>query len=86
MRVLDASVVTDALAVSGPTGDQARRLVAAETRRAWELRGNITTYDAWYVALAEALQAPLITSDERLQQVPGPRCSVLSPEQALADD
>lgn len=32
MRVLDASVVTDALAVSGPTGDRARHLLAAETR------------------------------------------------------
>ena len=101
MRVLDASVVTDALAVTGPDGDFARRLLTdeswlqapavlgaevtsalramvrrgdlgpAEARtaairvarirsrrypfepfvaRAWELRDNLTIYDAWYVA------------------------------------
>ncbi|WP_448577470.1 type II toxin-antitoxin system VapC family toxin [Thermaurantiacus sp.] len=34
--------------------------------RIWELRANITAYDATYVALAEALDAPLLTSDRRL--------------------
>lgn len=42
--------------------------------RIWDLRGNVTCYDAWYVALAEALNAPLATLDVRLAKAPGPRC------------
>jgi predicted nucleic acid-binding protein len=34
--------------------------------RVWELRNNLTAYDAVYVALAEALDAPLLTRDRRL--------------------
>jgi predicted nucleic acid-binding protein len=44
--------------------------------RAWELRENLTIYDAAYVSLAEALQAPLLTADQRLARAPGPRCHV----------
>lgn len=47
--------------------------------RAWELRGNLTLYDAWYVSLAEALQAKLATFDERLTLAPGPRCEFVVP-------
>lgn len=47
--------------------------------RVWALRENLTPYDAWYVALAEALDAPLATLDERLAQAPGPRCRFLTP-------
>ncbi len=39
--------------------------------RIWELRNNITAYDAAYVALAEALDAPLLTRDKRLASAPG---------------
>lgn len=39
--------------------------------RAWELRANVTAYDAVYVALAEALDAPLITRDGRLAGATG---------------
>jgi len=39
--------------------------------RVWELRGNLTAYDAAYVALAEALDAPLVTRDRRLAASPG---------------
>ena len=39
--------------------------------RVWELRHNLTAYDALYVALAEALDAPLVTRDERLAAAPG---------------
>lgn len=39
--------------------------------RVWELRGNLTAYDAVYVALAEALDAPLLTRDRRLAGAPG---------------
>jgi predicted nucleic acid-binding protein len=39
--------------------------------RIWELRHNMTAYDAAYVALAEALDAPLVTCDRRLADAPG---------------
>jgi predicted nucleic acid-binding protein len=39
--------------------------------RIWELRHNLTAYDAAYVALAEALEVPLITCDRRLSDAPG---------------
>ena len=42
--------------------------------RVWELRANLTSYDAWYVALAEALDCPLITLDRRLSRTAGPTC------------
>ena len=42
--------------------------------RVWELRDNVTPYDAWYVALAESLQAELVTLDLRLSRAAGPRC------------
>ncbi len=38
--------------------------------RVWELRNNLTAYDAVYVALAEALDAPLLTRDRRLAAAP----------------
>ena len=44
--------------------------------RMWELRDNLTAYDAMYVALAEALGAPLITTDRRLAGAAGIRCVV----------
>jgi predicted nucleic acid-binding protein len=47
--------------------------------RVWELRGNVTAYDAWYVALAEALDAPLATLDTKLSRAPGTRCRFLIP-------
>ncbi len=44
--------------------------------RIWELRDNLSAYDAAYVALAEALDAPLVTTDARLARAPGIRCDV----------
>ena len=44
--------------------------------RAWELRTNLTAYDALYVALAEQLDAPLLTANARLARAPGLRCSI----------
>ena len=49
-----------------------RRLIA----RCWELRSNLTVYDAAYVALAEALDATLVTGDARLARATGPRCPI----------
>ena len=44
--------------------------------RCWELRDNLTVYDAAYVALAEALGATLLSGDVRLATATGPRCSI----------
>jgi predicted nucleic acid-binding protein len=44
--------------------------------RAWELRSNVTAYDAMYVALAESLDVTLVTSDEPLSRAPSFRCEV----------
>lgn len=45
-------------------------------RRAYELRANVTAYDATYVALAEALGCELLTADQRLANATGPRCPI----------
>jgi predicted nucleic acid-binding protein len=45
-------------------------------RRAGELRGNVTPYDAAYVALAEILGCELWTADRRLAKAPGPACAI----------
>jgi predicted nucleic acid-binding protein len=44
--------------------------------RCWDLRENVTFCDAAYVALAELLDVPLLTADERLARASGPRCSI----------
>lgn len=44
--------------------------------RVWQLRENLSAYDASYVALAEALGCPLLTADARLGRAPGLRCPV----------
>jgi predicted nucleic acid-binding protein len=44
--------------------------------RVWELRDNLSAYDATYVALAEQLDRPLLTADARVARAPGVRCSV----------
>lgn len=52
--------------------------------RIWELRGNVTCYDAWYVALAEYLGCPLATLDDRLARAPGLKCAIQLPALPLA--
>jgi predicted nucleic acid-binding protein len=47
--------------------------------RVWELRENVTTYDGWYVALAESMDATLATLDLRLAKAAGPRCAFATP-------
>ena len=44
--------------------------------RCWELRDNLTVYDASYVALAEALDVTLLTGDGWLSRATGPRCHI----------
>lgn len=47
--------------------------------RVWALRRNLTAYDAWYVAVAERLGAPLVTLDRRLARATGPTCAFRTP-------
>ncbi|MFZ0216906.1 MAG: type II toxin-antitoxin system VapC family toxin [Candidatus Dormiibacterota bacterium] len=44
--------------------------------RVWQLRANVSAYDAGYVALAELLDCSLVTADTRLSRAPGTRCVV----------
>ena len=44
--------------------------------RIWTLRDDVSAYDAAYVALAEALDCPLLTADARLAAAPGPHCPI----------
>lgn len=53
--------------------------------RAWELRENITAYDAMYVALAELLDAPLLTADATLARSPGSHAVVELLHEKLVD-
>jgi len=48
--------------------------------RVWELRYTVTAYDAWYVALAESLDAPFATLHSRLSRSPGTRCRFETPD------
>jgi predicted nucleic acid-binding protein len=44
--------------------------------RIWELRENVSAYDATYIALAEQLDCHLVTADARLSRAPGPHCPI----------
>jgi predicted nucleic acid-binding protein len=47
-----------------------------QSRRVWELRHNLSAYDALYVALAEEISASLVTADAKLAAATGPRCPI----------
>ena len=47
--------------------------------RVWELHPSVASYDAGFVALAEALDVPIVTLDRRLARANGPTCSFLLP-------
>ena len=49
--------------------------------RVWELRFNLTAYDAWYVALAESLSWPLVTLDRKMAGASNTRCEFRLPPQ-----
>ncbi len=65
--------------------DQLRRVRTVQypfelfAKRAWELRNNLTIYDAWYVALAEWLGQDLVTADVAMANASGPRCLIRGP-------
>lgn len=48
-------------------------------QRIWNLRHNVSAYDAAFVALAEALRAPLLTLDLKLSRADGPTCEFVTP-------
>ena len=50
--------------------------------RIWQLRRNLTAYDAWYVAVAEALDLSFATLDRRLARATGVNCDVRTPDGA----
>ena len=53
-----------------------RHPVSGLLDRIWQLRDNVSAYDASYIALAEALGCAVLTADRRLSRAPGTRCSV----------
>ena len=67
-----AGLALDDLAVLPAQRAPHRPLLA----RCWELRDNLTVYDAAYVALAEAMRATLLTGDQRLARATGPQCTI----------
>jgi predicted nucleic acid-binding protein len=92
MAVEVASILRRAV-LAGELGDDSATLAHADllvlpvelfpyeplAARVWALRSTVTSYDGWYVALAEALDVPLATLDGRLTRAPGPRCQFLVP-------
>lgn len=91
-HLIDIEVVSAwrRLAAAGEIGERRAALALADLRelrlqrvphiplidRCWELRRNMTAYDAAYVALAELLAAPLVTADAKLANTPGSRCAI----------
>ena len=51
----------------------------AVAARCWELRANLTIYDAAFVAMAEATRSPLYTLDQRMVAATGPTCEFVTP-------
>ena len=72
---IDAGDARRALDVWAQLGIQRVGLVGL-LERVWDLRDNLTAYDATYVAVAEALDCPLLTADARLARAPGPGCPI----------
>lgn len=72
LTTVRAEVVIDDLL----TAPVMRHPASPFTRRAWQLRSTHTTYDAAYVALAESLAAPLVTTDGRLARAHGHRAEI----------
>ena len=89
LRVEVVSVIRRQLRVGLLDVDQAERALddlldlpvavyptVALLRRGWELRDNVSAYDACYIALAESLDSTLLTADVRLARAPGVDCTI----------
>lgn len=80
-RLEAAALIPRSLAGSAVHGVQALHGQVFEwsdvAARQWELRHNLSAYDAAYVALAETLDVPLLTLDARLRHAPGTRCQFM---------
>ncbi|WP_375474398.1 type II toxin-antitoxin system VapC family toxin [uncultured Jatrophihabitans sp.] len=75
-RVKPAVEPTVPAALRHLAGFPVRRMpLAPHLERMWELRANVTAYDAAYVALAEQLSSPVITCDAKLAAASGTRCT-----------
>lgn len=74
-RVLKEPIAAEVIEIWTRLGLE-RAGVSGLLPRVWELRENLSAYDAIYVALAEAVGAPLVTADGRLGRAPGPRCTI----------
>jgi predicted nucleic acid-binding protein len=72
---VDAPTAASAIRVWARLGIE-RMSVTGLLGRIWALRENVSAYDATYIALAEALGAPLVTADGRLARAPGTQCTV----------
>jgi predicted nucleic acid-binding protein len=79
-RQVASGILTDELALSALRVWAAMGIQRYPTvgllERIWQLRANVTAYDATYVALAECLGAELVTLDRRLAGAPGITCRV----------
>ncbi len=88
LRRLEASLVLTRLEATAAQRDLLRLhliLMPFEpfAERVWELRRTVTSYDAWYVAVAEQLDLPLATLDRRLTRASGPSCRFRTPAERL---
>jgi len=84
LRRLERAKLLSRLEATAAHGDLVQldvTLVSYEpfAERVWELRGNLSSYDAWYVAVAELADMPLATLDKRLTRATGPGCEFLLP-------
>lgn len=73
---IDQNHAVDVLERWNATYVQELKLTLAVRNRIWELKHNLSAYDAAYVAVAEIHELPLVTGDKRLAGAPGIRCEL----------
>ncbi|MGI8307883.1 type II toxin-antitoxin system VapC family toxin [Saccharopolyspora hattusasensis] len=75
-KKISANAASDAVAAFAEFTFRLIPASGALLDRVWELRHNVTAYDAAYVAVAEQLGVPLVTGDVRLAAADGPKCEI----------